>query len=174
MAGPVGIMAFHGGLEAGTAEIAEDAADRAGASLYVVRQPPDLRWHVPSHGVDPAGSEQLGEWLGHVQMAISLHGYGRVGRPGRILLGGTNRALAGHLSSSLSARLPHLTMVTDLEDIPRELRGLHPANPVNRPPRAGVQVELPPRARDRRLDPAAAGLVAEALAEVAGAQVLSP
>jgi phage replication-related protein YjqB (UPF0714/DUF867 family) len=167
--GPVGFMAFHGGLEAGTAEIAEEAAAGDGASLYVVRQPPGLRWHVPSHSVDPAGSELLRRWLSHVQVAIALHGYGRARQPGRILLGGRNRGLATRLAESLALRLPHLTVVTDIDDIPRELRGLHPANPVNRPPQAGVQVELPPRARDRRLDPAAPALVAEALVAAARA-----
>lgn len=167
LSGPFGFMAFHGGLEAGTAEIAEEAAAAAGASLYVVRQPPGLRWHVPSHSVDPAGSERLRRWLSHVQVAVALHGYGRIRRPGRILLGGRNRSLAVELAESLRTHLPHLTVVTEMDDIPAELRGLHPANPVNRPPRAGVQVELPPRARDRGLDPVAPGLVAEALAAVA-------
>jgi phage replication-related protein YjqB (UPF0714/DUF867 family) len=168
-AGPLGFMAFHGGLEAGTAEIAEEAAAGDGASLYVVRQPSELRWHVPSHSVDPAGSERLRRWLSHVQVAIALHGYGRIRQPGRILLGGRNRALAARLADSLTLRLPHLTVVTDLDDIPPELRGLHPANPVNRPLQGGVQVELPPRARDRNLDPAAPGLVVEALVVVARA-----
>jgi phage replication-related protein YjqB (UPF0714/DUF867 family) len=162
-------MAFHGGLEAGTAEIAEEAAAGGRASLYVVCQPSELRWHVPSHSVDPNGSERLRRWLSHVQVAIAIHGYGRVRQPGRILLGGRNRALAGELADSLTLRLPHLSVVTDLDDIPPELRGLHPANPVNRPRQAGVQVELPPRARDRELDPAAPGLVVEALIEVARA-----
>lgn len=168
-AGPLGFMAFHGGLEAGTAEIAEEAASAGGASLYVVRQPAELRWHVPSHSVDPAGSEPLRRWLSHVQVAVALHGYGRIRQPGRILLGGRNRVLAARLADSLTERLPHLTVVTDLEDIPRELRGLHPANPVNRPPGGGVQVELPPRARDPELDPAAPGLVVEALVALARA-----
>lgn len=165
--GPFGIMAFHGGLEAGTAEIAQDAAAAGGASLYLVNQPTDLRWHVPSHSVDPEGSRPLRRWLSHVQVAVALHGYGRIRQPGRILLGGRNRALAARLGESLALRLPHLSAVTDLDDIPPELRGLHPANPVNRPPQCGVQVELPPRARDPRLDPDAPGLVALALASLA-------
>jgi phage replication-related protein YjqB (UPF0714/DUF867 family) len=36
-------------------------------------------------------------------------------------------------------------VITDLAAIPRELRGLHPDNPVNRV--RGVQLELPPRVR---------------------------
>ena len=39
------------------------------------------------------------------------------------------------------------TVVDDLEAIPRELRGVHPRNPVNRPSGGGVQLELPPRVR---------------------------
>ncbi|NDF72015.1 MAG: hypothetical protein EB138_03440, partial [Actinobacteria bacterium] len=35
----------------------------------------------------------------------------------------------------------------DLERVPRELRGLHPRNPVNAPRNGGVQLELPPRVR---------------------------
>lgn len=166
LAGPLGFMAFHGGLEMGTAEIARQAADACGASLYVVIQPADLRWHVPSPMVDPAGSERLRDWLDHVEVAVALHGYGRIHRPGRILLGGRNRVLAAELADALAVRLPHLTPVVDLDDIPLELRGLHPANPVNRPRHRGVQVELPPRARDPRLDPAAPGLVAESLVEL--------
>jgi hypothetical protein len=45
------------------------------------------------------------------------------------------------------------------------LRGLDRRNPVNRPVRGGVQLELPPRVRDRG---AAADALVEALAAVAG------
>ena len=169
LAAPVGLMAFHGGLEAGTAEIVEQAAAATGASLYVVSQPATLRWHVPSHSVDPAASVALRDWLDHVEVAVALHGYGRVRQPRRILLGGRNRAAATFLGQCLARRLPHLTAVTDLDQIPPELRGLHPSNPVNRTRRAGVQVELPPSARDRFLDPAAPGLVAAALADLVDA-----
>lgn len=140
-------MAFHGGLEGGTVEIAEAAAAASGASLYYVTQPPDLRWHVPSRKVDPAQSPRLAAWLDHVEVAIALHGYGRIRRPRRILLGGSNRDLAGRLASHLSNHLTGFEVVTNLADIPQELRGLHPRNPVNRPRHGGVQVELPPSAR---------------------------
>ena len=43
--------------------------------------------------------------------------------------------------------LPDYDVVLDLEAIPRELRGLHPDNPVNIPRLGGVQLELPPRVR---------------------------
>jgi phage replication-related protein YjqB (UPF0714/DUF867 family) len=142
-----GIMAFHGGLEGGTLEIAAAAADASGASLYTVEQPAALRWHVPSNLVDPALAPALAGWLGHVHVAIALHGYGRRARPRQVLLGGTNRQLASVLGDHLEARLDGFAVVSDLTLIPLELRGLHGANPVNRPPAGGVQVELPPSAR---------------------------
>ena len=39
LASPVGFLALHGGLEPGTAEIAREAARRAGASCYAIVQP---------------------------------------------------------------------------------------------------------------------------------------
>lgn len=113
-------------------------------------QPTELRWHVPSHEVDPASSEQLEEWLSRVDAVISIHGYGRLSRPRRVLLGGSNRGLAGRLGRNLSECLESrfgFEVVGEMADIPPELRGLHPANPVNRPPAGGVQLELPPSAR---------------------------
>jgi phage replication-related protein YjqB (UPF0714/DUF867 family) len=132
----VGFLAFHGGsLEQETDVVAREAAARAGASLYAVVQPPDLRWHLPSREVTPAASPALAAFLDHVEVAVALHGYGRHGRWTDLLLGGSNRPLDGY------------TVVTDLDRIPRELRGVHPENPVNLPPGGGVQLELPPRVR---------------------------
>ena len=145
--GRLGIMAFHGGLEGGTLEIAAAAAGACGASLYTVEQPPGLRWHVPSNTVDPGLAPALAGWLSHVEVAIALHGYGRIARPRQLLLGGTNRPLAAVLARELTDRLAGFGVINDLSLIPVELRGLHPANPVNRPPGGGVQLELPPSAR---------------------------
>jgi phage replication-related protein YjqB (UPF0714/DUF867 family) len=142
-----GIMAYHGGLEGGTSEIAEAVAAATGASLYTVDQPADLRWHVPSRTVDPAASPGLAGWLNHVEVAVALHGYGRIARPRRILVGGRNRSLAAVVAHHLTDHLSGFEMVTDLDDMPADLRGLHPDNPVNRPRFAGVQLELPPSAR---------------------------
>lgn len=141
-----GFMAFHGGsLERMTDVIAIDAAERAGASVYAVVQPPDLQWHIPSHQV--AGSDALDAFLAHVDVAVALHGYGRENMWHQILLGGSNRTLAAHLVAHLQPALPHLDVVADLDAIPRALAGLHPDNPVNKPSGGGVQVELPARAR---------------------------
>jgi phage replication-related protein YjqB (UPF0714/DUF867 family) len=143
-----GFLAFHGGsLEQMTAEIAGDAAERAGASLYAVIQPADLRWHVPSRLVDPAASEGLAAFLDHVDLAVAVHGYGRAARWTDILLGGANRGLAARLGIALQAALPDYQVVHVIDDVPPELRGLNPDNPVNRPRGGGVQLELPPRVR---------------------------
>lgn len=146
---PFGVLAFHGGnLERGTDDIAVAAAERAGASLYVVRQPPDLRWHVPSIAFDPADSPKLAAFVDHVDLAVAVHGYGRVGMWTTLLLGGRNRDLAARLGTALRARLgEEFTVIDQLEDIPERLRGLHPRNPVNLPRGQGVQLELPPRVR---------------------------
>jgi phage replication-related protein YjqB (UPF0714/DUF867 family) len=140
-------MAFHGGLEGGTLEIASAAADASGASLYTVDQPVALRWHVPSNTVDPAHAPALADWLAHVDVAIAVHGYGRMARPRQVLLGGTNRDMAALLCKHLQSRLTGFAIVSDLALIPAELRGVHPDNPVNKPPGGGVQLELPPSAR---------------------------
>ncbi|MEA2535158.1 MAG: hypothetical protein QOJ93_2969 [Actinomycetota bacterium] len=146
-----GFMAFHGGLEGGTAEIAGQGAEQAGASLYAVVQPPNMTWHVPSIEVTPDVSEGLAAFVGHVDVAVAIHGYGRRERPYDILLGGTNRELAAHIAAHLCAGIQGFEIVDDLEQIPANLRGLHRRNPVNLPRCGGVQIELPPRARDRRL-----------------------
>jgi phage replication-related protein YjqB (UPF0714/DUF867 family) len=144
-----GFLAFHGGsLERGTDAIAAAAAERAGASLYAVRQPDDLRWHIPSTAFDPAASPALRAFVDHVEVAVSLHGYGRIDMWTTLLLGGQNRPLARRVGAALRTELGDgFTVVDDVHAIPRELRGLHPRNPVNLPPRAGVQIELPPRVR---------------------------
>jgi phage replication-related protein YjqB (UPF0714/DUF867 family) len=145
---PFGFLAFHGGnLEAGTDVIAAAAAEAAGASLYAVRQPDTLRWHIPSIEVTPDESPALAAFLDHVEVGVALHGYGRDGWWTRLLLGGGNRALAAHVAGHLRTALPDYEVVDDLDGIPPELRGVHPANPVNRCPAGGVQLELPPRVR---------------------------
>ena len=143
-----GFMAFHGGsLEQRTDDIARAAADRAGASVYAVVQPPGFRWHLPSTQIDPAHSPTLAAFLEHVDVAVAVHGFGRPDMFTTLLLGGRNRELGRHLGRHLQSELPDYDIVDVLDRIPRELRGLHPENPVNRPRRGGVQLELPPRVR---------------------------
>jgi phage replication-related protein YjqB (UPF0714/DUF867 family) len=145
---PFGFMAFHGGsLEVGTDAVALGAAAASDASVYVVRQPVGLRWHVPSREFDPASSAALATFLDHVEVAIAVHGYGRAGRWTTLMAGGRNRELARRVADAIEARLPDYDVVHDLEAIPAELRGQNPRNPVNRPRLAGVQLELPPRVR---------------------------
>ena len=147
--GPFGLLAPHGGnLEQGTDAVAARAADRAGASLYVVRQPRDLYWHVPSVAFDPDLSPALAAFVDHVDVVVAVHGYGRPDMWTTLLLGGRNRGLAARLGGALRTALGGaFTVVDELMAIPPELRGLHPRNPVNLPRHGGAQLELPPRVR---------------------------
>ncbi len=143
-----GFMAFHGGsLEEMTDVVASRAAERAGASYYGIQLPDNLEWHIPSHKVTADQSPALSEFLSHVNIVITVHGFGRAGFFTSLLLGGRNRRLAAHLSGSLQQHLPAYRIVDELEDIPQNLRGLHQDNPVNSVEHAGVQLELPPRVR---------------------------
>lgn len=144
----VGFLALHGGhLEAMTGAIALAAAGLAGASAYVVHHPRGLDRHLPSVRYQRDESAALHEFLGHVDVVVSVHGYGRVGWWTRLLVGGANRTLAAALAAELAPRLPDYELVTDLDVLPAGLRGLSPANPVNATPGGGVQLELPPRVR---------------------------
>ena len=92
----VGFMAYHGGsLEEVTDVIAARAAAACGASYYGVLQPPDLKWHIPSHHVTPDHSPTLQAFLDHVEVVITVHGYGRDGMWTTVLLGGQNREQIG-------------------------------------------------------------------------------
>jgi len=146
--GTFGFMAFHGGgLEHMTDVVARTAAAAVGASYYGVHQPEGLRWHIPSSEVDPAQSERLAQYLDHVEIVITVHGFGRHGYWTTLLLGGQNRQLAAHVAGHLRAALPAYEIADDLERIPAPLQGLHPRNPVNLPVQRGLQIELPPRVR---------------------------
>jgi phage replication-related protein YjqB (UPF0714/DUF867 family) len=141
-------MAFHGGaLEERTDLIAAAAADASGASLYAVLHPPPDPQHFPSTLVRPAESPALARFIEHVDVVVTIHGYGRWGMFTAVLLGGRNRELATKIADRLRPALDGYEIVTDLDAIPRELRGLHPENPVNLPRFDGVQIELPPRVR---------------------------
>lgn len=163
-----GFMAFHGGgLEQMTDVIAERAAASAGASVYVVRHPDHYPHHLPSSKFLATESRCLAEFLEHIDVVVALHGYGRIGRSLQLLIGGSNRLLAAHLADHVV--IPGYRMVDELDDIPKELRGLHPDNPVNRARGGGAQVELSPRVRgisprsgmpgDDGLSPATSALV---------------
>jgi phage replication-related protein YjqB (UPF0714/DUF867 family) len=141
-----GFLAIHGGgLEQMTDVIAERAADAAGASVYLIRHPDRYPHHLSSARFLRDESARLAEFLDHVDIAVSLHGYGRIGRATQLLAGGGNRALAAHLAEHLE--LPGYHVITDLDEIPSELRGLHPQNPVNQTRYGGTQLELPIRVR---------------------------
>ncbi|MDQ2638832.1 MAG: poly-gamma-glutamate hydrolase family protein [Actinomycetota bacterium] len=177
-----GFLAIHGGgLEQMTDVIAERAADAATASLYVLRHPDHYPHHLPSARYRAHESERLAQFLAHVDVVISLHGYGRIGHSTQLLAGGRNRALAEHLARHVE--IPGYRVITDLDAIPRELRGLHPDNPVNRVRGGGTQLELSPRVRgisprsqlpgDDGLSPATSALVQGLVATAHSWQLLS-
>ena len=143
-----GLMAIHGGgLEMMTDVIASAAAESAGASYYAVIHPDDVEHHLSSLRYRVEESAALAAFVDHVDVVVSLHGYGREGSWTSILAGGRNRQLADTVASEVAARLPDYDVVTDLDRIPVELRGLSVRNPVNLPINDGVQLELPPRVR---------------------------
>jgi phage replication-related protein YjqB (UPF0714/DUF867 family) len=166
---PVGFMALHGGSQdRGTYEIASRAAERAGASFYAIVQPPGLRVHLTSRLHDPADSERMRAFLKHVDIAISVHGFGRDGfclwidpvrglviepygpaRRGRqsgplrgIIVGGRNAGLLDVARRLLHDRFDGYRVADE-----RVRLGFHADNPVNLPPSHGVQIELPPGLR---------------------------
>lgn len=165
-----GVLAVHGGgLEQMTDVIAVRAAEAAGASVYTVCHPAGYPHHLPSARYRPSESTALAEFLDHVDVVVSLHGYGREGRSTDLLAGGANRDLARHLRDHVA--VPGHRVITDLDAIPAELRGLHRDNPVNLPRGGGAQLELPSRVRGtspRSRPPGADGLSPETAVLVAG------
>ena len=109
--------------------IASVAAERSGASYYGVLQPEDVQWHIPSHKVSPDSSPQLATFIEHVDIVITIHGFGRRDHFTSLLLGGQNRDLADHVARHLEPRLPDYNIVTDLDLIPQG-----PARPASRQP----------------------------------------
>ena len=147
--GSFGFLAFHGGpVERVTSMIARKAAEASGASFYSIDQPAARPLHIPSTRFRPEESEAFASILEHVEVVCTVHGYGRDMDKQFLLLGGQNRELAAALGTELSSRLPErFRVITELEDIPKELRGVHSKNPVNIPRQQGVQLELPPGVR---------------------------
>jgi phage replication-related protein YjqB (UPF0714/DUF867 family) len=143
-----GFMAFHGGsLERQTDGIAAAAAHKSGASFYAIRQPPNLRWHIPSSLFRADESAKLQSFFDVVDIVVTVHGFRRKAFPRHVMLGGRNRRLASHLAETLRPKLPRAVVVDDLSEIPEPIRGVHPNNPVNVPRLRGVQVELSPMVR---------------------------
>lgn len=144
----VGVLALHGGLEGGTAELAAALAAETGCTALVFRQDGgDWSLHLPSRAYEPGLCPPLARFLAAVEIVVSIHGYQDRAGQERILLGGRNRRLAALAGSAINASAPDYPTVARLRQIPPHLRGIEPANPVNRSAGSGVQLELPPRAR---------------------------
>jgi phage replication-related protein YjqB (UPF0714/DUF867 family) len=165
----VGFMALHGGSQdRGTEQIARRAAEQVGASYYAIVQPPRQRVHLTSRLHSPDHSARLRAFLGHVDIAISVHGFGRDGfalwfdpdrglivEPyGPALRGRQTEPLRGIIVGGLNAQLVasarqlFQTRFADYHVADERVRlGFHPDNPVNLPRSQGVQIELPPGLR---------------------------
>jgi phage replication-related protein YjqB (UPF0714/DUF867 family) len=187
----VGFMALHGGSQdRGTDQLASRAAEQSGASYYAIVQPSGLRVHLTSRLHNPDHSERLGAFLRHVEIAISVHGFGRDGfslwvdpargpvvelyGPARrgmqtgplrgIIVGGRNAALLDAARRLLHDRFTGYHVADE-----RVRLGFHPDNPVNLPSQHGIQIELPPGLRGigdfgEHLEPGQGGEVAETMA----------
>jgi phage replication-related protein YjqB (UPF0714/DUF867 family) len=190
----VGFLALHGGSQdRGTDQIARRAAEQIDASFYSVYHPPGLRVHLTSRLYDPDQSVSLRAFLEHVDVAISVHGFGRDGfalwvDPDRglvievygpalrgrqtgplrgIIVGGLNAELLEVARRLLKDRFAGYHVADE-----RVRLGFHPKNPVNLPWAHGVQVELPPGLRGIGdlgdcLAPNDQGVVAEVVAALA-------
>jgi phage replication-related protein YjqB (UPF0714/DUF867 family) len=187
----LGFMALHGGSQdRGTHEIGSLVAERAGASYYAIVQPDGLRVHLTSRRHNPDQSECLQAFLQHVEIAISLHGFGRDGFDLRVdpvrglVIEPYGPALRGNQSGPLRGIIVG-GRNEDLLDVARRLLhdrfvgyhvadervrlGFDPNNPVNLPSAQGVQIELPPGLRGigdfgERLIPSDDGRVTEVIA----------
>lgn len=166
--GAVGFMALHGGLETATYAIADRASADSGASLYTVRQPWSMYWHVPSVQFDPKHSTALTDFLNHVDLVFSVHGFGRPGMESSVLCGGGNRPLAGRVADAL--RRAGFDAIDDIDRIPERLRGLSGRNPVNLSAAGGVQVEV---GHGLRKDPDTPKAIAGVLAKAAANEMRS-
>lgn len=165
----VGFMALHGGSQdRGTDQIARRAAEQSGASYYAIVQPRGLRLHLTSRLHNPDDSPTLRGFLDHVDILISVHGFGRDGfalwvDPGRglviepygpmmrgrqtgplrgIIVGGQNAELLAGARELLRDRFAGYHVADEGVRL-----GFHPDNPVNLPSARGVQIELPPGLR---------------------------
>ena len=147
--GTFGFLAYHGGpVERVTTMIASRAAADANATFYGIDQPTERPLHLPSTRYSPDESPTFRAVLEHVDVVCTIHGYGRDMDKQHVLLGGRNRELAEHVAAELRPRLSErFPVITDLEAIPKELRGVHSKNPANLPSGGGVQIELPPALR---------------------------
>jgi phage replication-related protein YjqB (UPF0714/DUF867 family) len=162
-------MALHGGSQdRGTDQLASGAAEQSAASYYAIVQPSGLRVHLTSRLHNPDHSEALRTFLQHVEIAISVHGFGREGfslwvDPERgpvieaygpalqgtqtgplrgIIVGGRNRDLLDIARRLFHDRFAGFHVADELVRL-----GFHPDNPVNLPSKHGVQIELPPGLR---------------------------
>ena len=174
----------------GRTKLPTRAAEQSRASYYAIVQPSGLRVHLTSRLHAPDHSETLRSFLQHVEIAISVHGFGRDGfsvwvDPERglvvepygpalrgrqtgplrgIIVGGRNGDMLDAARRLLRDRFAGYHVADE-----RVRLGFHPDNPVNLPSAHGVQIELPPGLRGigdfgDQLVPSVDGLVTQVVA----------
>ena len=150
LAGPLGVMAIHGGgIEPGTEEIARYVANRSGASLYVYagrRSTGNILLHQTSHTINIEERPLAVRFLNHVDTAISIHGHGR--EKNRVYAGGLHQNMVQRFVELARPALSAYEWISDPEVTPPELRGQSKFNIVNLPPSRGMQLELPRKLRE--------------------------
>ncbi|POX50157.1 hypothetical protein C3489_23215 [Streptomyces sp. Ru71] len=143
----IGLLALHASVEGGTGELADELAQRCGATRLVFRQSDGEPVHIPSARMGAVPCRLLRDFLARVDVVVSLHGHLRPAAPRSIFLGGADRTAPRLMAGGLASLRPRFEPVTDLALIPAALRGVNPRNPVNMAGGSGVQVELPLLAR---------------------------
>src|SRR5262245_42270430 len=137
---PFGFLAIHGGSLNG----ARPSSRPTPPAVPARRSTRYANRHIPSALVDPTSSPALSAFLDHVDVVVSVHGYGRRGFSNVVLIGGRNRELATRAAVAMRAAVPSHRFVDDLTAIPPTLRGVHLDNPGDRPRGGGIQLELRP------------------------------
>ena len=101
-----GFMAYHGGsLEKATDVIAREAAERSNSSYYGLIQSHEDPIHFASTQLLEEKSKSLKLFLDHIQIVVTIHGYGREHLFYSVLLGGWNRQSANHFAPILRTAL---------------------------------------------------------------------
>jgi phage replication-related protein YjqB (UPF0714/DUF867 family) len=109
-----GFMAYHGWPARGDDRRHRPHRGRAGGRYYGLLFPDVVR-HLTSTHFDPEHSAIMAAFLDHVDVVVTIDGYGRVNFWTTLLLGGAYRELAHHVGAHLARALPDYVVMTDLE-----------------------------------------------------------
>ncbi len=145
------VLAIHGGIEPGSAELAEAIAGE-NANLYTFRALESYAGdffdlHVTAANFDDPRALALAKAS---DVCVSIHGY-RDAKTETVCLGGGNRRVRARVENALHATFPELVLREECKSI----EGVNRKNIVNRCREKGVQLELSKKLRDRLANSAA-------------------